>query len=170
MILTIAMVLLAGCGPTGNKSATTAADTKWKGAPYRISFDKDTSKPNPAAVNIPPIKFTANPDALETRAILVMKFSGPAAAGADPVSHLMIGNPTDVRGAEGSLSPDYMAEASKSITDYLVSHCIQGDVNISVALARSSVKPQADDAEVDSKRLSDWLSFHTTFKKPHVKC
>jgi hypothetical protein len=41
---------------------------------------------------------------------------------------------------------------------------------MSLTLARSSVKPQADEAEVDAKRLSDWVPFEAVFKKPHSKC
>jgi hypothetical protein len=170
MILAIGLVLLAGCGNQGNKSSGVPVEPKWKGAPYRLAWDTNTSKPNQAVVAIPPIKYTANPDALETRATLVMRFSGPPAAGADPVTHLMIGLPVNIHGEQGTLPSDYLGEASKSLSDYLVAHCIQGDVKISLALARSSVKPLADDAEVDAKRLSDWLPFEIVFKKPHLKC
>ena len=170
MILAFGLVLLAGCGNQGNKSSSVPADTKWKGAPYRLTLDTKASKPNPAAVAIPPVSFTANPDALETRAILVMRFSGPPAPNTDPVNHLMIGVPVDVRGEQGSLPADYLDQASKGLTDYLVAHCIQGNVKVSLALARSSVKPLADDAEVDAKRLSDWVPFEVVFKKPHSKC
>ena len=170
IILAFGLVLLAGCGNQGNKSSTTAVEPKWKGAPYRLALDSKSVKANPAAVVIPPISYTANPDALETRAILVMRFSGPAAKDADPVNHLMIGLPVDVKGEQGNLPADYLNQASKSITDYLVAHCIQGDVKVSVALARSSLQPLADDPEVDAKRLSDWMPFQTVFKKPHSKC
>ncbi len=179
------LVLLAGCGPQGNKGAATP-DTKWKGAPYRLTFEtkpdskadakpdakleKKAAKPNPAAVVIPPIHYTANPEALENRAILVMRFAGPPAASADPDFHLMIGTAVDIRGAEGDLPASYLTEASKSLTDYLSNHCIQGDIKVQLLLARSSVKPQADDAEVTAKKLSDWLPFQTTVKNPHLKC
>ena len=170
MILAFGLVLLAGCGNQGNKSPSAPVDTKWKGAPYRLTLDTKAIKPNPAVVAIPPVNYTANPDALETRAILVMRFSGPAAPNTDPVNHLMIGVPVNVRGEQGSLPADYLDQASKGLTDYLVAHCIQGNVKVSLALARSSVKPLADDAEVDAKRLSDWVPFEVLFKKPHLKC
>jgi hypothetical protein len=99
-----------------------------------------------------------------------MRFSGPAAKDEDPVNHLMVGQAVDIRGEQGNLPADYLDKASKSVQDYLAAHCIQGDVKISVALARSSIKPVPDDAEVDTKRLSDWLPFETVFKKPHLKC
>ena len=170
MFLAIGLVLLVGCGNQGNKSSGVPAESKWKGAPYRLAWDTNTSKPNEAVVALPPVKYTANPDALETRAVLVMRFAGPAAANSDPVTHLMIGLPVDIRGEQGTLPADYLDKASKSLSDYLVAHCIQGNVKISLALARSSVKPVADDAEVDAKRLSDWLPFEIVFKKPHLKC
>ena len=170
MILAFGLALLAGCGNQGNKSSGAPVEPKWKGAPYRLTLDTKASKPNQAAITIPPVAYTANPDALETRTVLVMRFAGPAAPDADPVNHLMIGVPVDVRGEQGSLPADYLNQASKGLTDYLVAHCIQGNVKISLALARSSVKPQAQDAEVDEMRLSDWTPFNVVFKKPHSKC
>ncbi|WP_263351212.1 hypothetical protein [Acidicapsa acidisoli] len=170
MILTIGLVLLVGCGSQGNKSSSVPAEPKWKGAPYRLTLDTKASKPNQAAIAIPPVAYTANPDALETRAVLAMRFAGPAAADSDPVNHLMIGPPVDIHGDQGTLPAAYLDTASKSVSDYLVAHCIQGNVKISLALARSSVKPQAEDAEVDDKRLSDWVPFSVVFKKPHSKC
>ena len=169
--LTIAgLALLAGCGNQGNKSSGTPVEPKWKGAPYRISFDTKAIKPNPAAVNIPIVKYTANPDALETRAILVMRFHGEEGADQEQPAHLMVGRPLDLHGPEGALPADYMDQASKSVSDYLAAHCIQGKVKLSVALALSSVQPLAQDAEVDAKRLSDWLPMEIVFKKPHLKC
>jgi hypothetical protein len=170
MILAIGLVLLAGCKNQGNKSSGVSAEPKWKGAPYRLTLDTKAIKPNQASVAIPSVNYTANPDALETRAILVMRFSGPAETNADPVPHLMIGNPVDIHGEQGTLPADYLDKASKSLSDYLTAHCIQGNVKISVALARSSVKSQADDTEVNAKRLSDWMPFEVVFKKPHLKC
>ena len=172
-----ALALLAGCGPQGTKTAGTPADTKWKGLPYRLTFDTKavakpdtkaakTAKASPAVIVIPPTTYIANPEALENRAILVMRFT----TGPEQTSHLMVGTPVDIRGESGALPADYLVQASKSISDYLTAHCIDGKVKVSVALARSSVKPQAEDAEVDSKRLSDWLSFDAVAKKPHSKC
>ncbi len=163
-----AWALLAGCGNQGSKTTAVPVDLKWKGLPYRLSLDNKAIKPNPAVITIPPIKYTANPEALETRAILVVRFT--ATAGPDQTQHLIVGTPLDIHGQDGTLPADYLDKAGKSLTDYLGARCIQGNVKISVALARSSVKPQADDADVDSKRLSDWLPFETVFKKPHPKC
>jgi len=170
MILAFGLALLAGCGNQGNKSSSAGAEPKWKGAPYRLTLDTKVNKPNPAVIAIPPVKYTANPDALETRAVLVIHFTAAGAADNDQVPHLMIGTPLDVRGPEGTLPADYLDKASKGLSDYLGAHCIQGNVKISVALAKSSIKPQAGDVEVDAKRLSDWMPFEVVFKKPHSKC
>jgi len=170
IVLMIGLAFLAGCGSQGNKNSGAPAEQKWKGAPYRLTLDTKALKPNPAVVTIPAVNYTANPEALETRAVLVMRFSGPASGGADPTNHLMIGNAVDIRGEQGTLPADYLDKADKGLTDYLVAHCIQGNVKVSLALARSSIKPQADDAEVDAKRLSDWTTFDVVFKKPHMKC
>jgi hypothetical protein len=175
MILAIGLVLLAGCGNQGNKSSV-SVEPKWKGAPYRLTLDTkgmDTKAimPNQASVTIPPVNYTANPDEMVTRAILVIRFAGPAtAADTDPATHLIVGTPLDIRGDHGTLPGDYLDKASKGLTDYLAARCIQGNVKMSLALARSSVKPQADDAEVNAKRLSDWVPFEAVFKKPHSKC
>src|SRR5258708_4765463 len=67
------LVLLAGCGKQEEK-ANVPVTPKWQGAAYHIAFDTQAGKPNPAGVTIPDIKYTANPDALEKRATLVVKF------------------------------------------------------------------------------------------------
>lgn len=170
VILAIGLVLLTGCGNQGNKSTAAAADSKWKGAPYRLAFETKAIKPNPAAVTIPAIDFTANPEAIETRAVLVMRFNGTESPDAEQPPHLMIGIPVDIHGDHGSLPADYLDKASKELTDYLGAHCIQGKVRISLSLARSSLNPLADTAQIDAVRLSDWLPFEVVFKKPHSKC
>jgi hypothetical protein len=43
-------------------------------------------------------------------------------------------------------------------------------VKVKVALVRSSIKPDADDAEIDAKRLSEWVPTDVDFKNPHSKC
>jgi hypothetical protein len=37
-------------------------------------------------------------------------------------------------------------------------------------LVRSSLAPQAGDAEINQKRLSDWLPIDVVFKNPHPTC
>jgi len=164
------LALLVGCGNQGDKAAGIPVQPKWKGAPYRLAFETKAAKPNPAGITIPAVKFTANPDALETRALLVMRFSAAGAADQEPVEHRMVGAPVDIHGEEGTIPADYMDRASKGLSEYLGAYCIQGKVNVSLALARSSLNPQAGDGEVDAKRLSDWLPTGVVFKNPHSKC
>jgi hypothetical protein len=165
------LALLAGCGNQGDKAPGIPTEPKWKGAPYRLALDTKPAKPNPAVITIPPVKYTANPEALETRVLLAMRFTAPAAAGQEPVEHRMIGSPVDIKGEDGTLPADYMTRASKGLSEYLDSYCLQGKVNLSLALARSSLNPQASDAEVDAKRLSDWLPTEVLYKNPHQpKC
>lgn len=161
---------MAGCSNAGNKGAGIPLEPKWKGLPYRIAFDTKAAKPSPTGVNIPTIKFTANPDALETRALLVLKFSAPDAPNQQPTDHLMIGSALDIHGPEGTLPDDYMERARKGLSDYLETYCVKGKVNLSVALARSSLNPQAGIDQVDPKRLSDWLPIEITYKPKHAKC
>jgi hypothetical protein len=164
------LLLLAGCGEQGNKGAGIPVQPKWKGLPYRLAFETKAAKPNPAGITIPAVKFTANPESLETRALLVMRFSASAGPDKDPVEHRMIGGPVDIHGEEGTLPADYMDRASKGLADYLGAYCIKGKVDLSVALGRSSLNPQAGDPEMNAKRLSDWLPIELQFKNPRPKC
>jgi hypothetical protein len=117
------LALLAGCGPSANKAAI-PVEPKWKGAPYHIAFDDKPGKPNPAGITIPAIKFTANPDALETRALLVMKF-GAVGAGEEG-QHRMVGAPVDIKGADGALPADYMDRVNQGLAEYLGAYCVKG--------------------------------------------
>lgn len=164
------LALLVGCGNQGSKNAGTQAEPKWKGAPYRLAFDTQGVKPNPAKLTIPVVKYTANPDALENRAILVLQFEASGPLSKEPVEKRMIGLATDVHGAEGALPADYMEMASKSLSDYLADHCLTGKVKLSVALARSSLEPGADDNQIDMKLISAWLPTELMYKNPHPKC
>ena len=95
------LLLLAGCQE--KKDAGIPVGPKWKGAPYRLEFDTKAAKVDPAGITIPPVKYTANPDALETRAIVVLKFTAAGPAGADPGEQLIVGSPLDIHGPEGTL-------------------------------------------------------------------
>ncbi len=163
-----AMALLAGCGNQGNKAANVPAEPKWKGAPYRISFDTKDAKPNPSGVTIPTIKWTANPDALEKRASLVVQFNTSKDQNNPTMSQMIVG-PVDISGAEGALPADYMDEADKELAQYLAAYKVKGKFKISVALARSSLNGRAGTAEVESKRLSDWLETEVNIKGGHPK-
>ena len=82
----------------------------------------------------------------------------------------MIMYPVDIAGTEGTLPADYMNAADKDLSTFLGSYCVKGKIKISVALARSSLSRQAEEAEVDAKRLSDWMPIEVVFKNPHPKC
>jgi hypothetical protein len=167
------LVFLAGCGGQGSKAPSDEA--KWKGAPYRITFDTRDVKPNPAGISIPVIDYTADPEALERRATLVVRFDAAGAkpsqtAQGQPLTDQMIMAPTDISGAAGSLPASYMDAADRGLAKLLAAYCMKGTVKITVALVRSSVSPQAKDAELNDKRLSDWMPIELEFKNPHPKC
>jgi hypothetical protein len=164
------LLLLAGCGSQGDKPAGIPVKPKWPGAAYHIAFGAPPAKPNPAGVTIPAVKYTANPEALEKRGSLVVQFDTSGITKDGPIMNRMIMAPVDVSGAEGSLPADYMDLASQGLSKFLGAYCVKGKIKVSVALARSSLSSQANDAEVDAKRLSDWLSTDLVFKNPHPKC
>ncbi|MGO9434225.1 MAG: hypothetical protein ACLPH3_02175 [Terracidiphilus sp.] len=169
------LALLAGCGDQGTKAPGIPVGPKWKGAAYRIAFDTKAAMPNPSGLTIPAIHYTANPEALETRATLVVRFDPTGAksnqpASDQPVNDQMMVGPFDISGAEGAVPADYMDVADKGLARLLGAYCMKGKIKISVALARSSLSPQPGDAEVNTKRLSDWLPIEIVFKNPHPKC
>ena len=162
--------LLAGCAKQADTASNIPAKPKWQGAPYHIAFDTKAAKANPAGVTIPGITYTANPDDVEKRASLVVRFDASGATKNGPMMNQMIMAPVDISGAEGALPADYMAIADKELARIFGAYCIKGKIKISVAIARSSVSNQATDAELDSKRLSDWLATEVVFKNPHPGC
>ena len=164
------LALLAGCGNQGDKASNVPVKPKVQAAPYQIAFDTQAAKANPAGVTIPAIKYTANPDVLERRAILVVRFDASAVTKNGPMMNQMIMYPVDIAGTEGTLPADYMNAADKDLSTFLGSYCVKGKIEISVALARSSLSRQAGEAEVDAKRLSDWMPIEVVFKNPHPKC
>jgi hypothetical protein len=169
------VVLLAGCQDQGNKNAGIPVEPKWKGAPYHIALDTQTPKPNPAGISIPDIKYTANPDALERRATLVVRIDTSGVkrketADGQPMMDQMVMAPVDISGADGALPTDYMDATDKALAPLLGAYCMKGKVKLTVAIAKSSVTPHAGDAELTEKRLSDWLPVEVDFKNPHPKC
>jgi hypothetical protein len=164
------LVFLAGCGSQGNKAPSVSATPKWQGAAYHLAFDTKAAKPNRAGITIPAIQYTANPDALERRTAVVVRFDVSGGKKDGPVMNQMIMAPTDVPGAEGELPADYMDAMNKELASYLGSYCLKGKVKISVAFARSSLNPQAGEGELETKRLSDWLPIELVFKNPHPAC
>lgn len=162
------LTLLAGCGTMGDTdSKTTPAPAKWK-APYQIEFAAQPAKPNPGAVILPGINYTATSKALERRAALVLRLD--VTGDTKPARDQMITGPVDIPDASGTLSSGYMDSTDKGLATLLTDACMKGPVKIKVALVRSSIKPDAGDGEIDAKRLSDWLTTEVPFKNPHPKC
>lgn len=170
MLAIAGLALLAGCGTQGDKSGGIPVGPKWKGEPYRLALDTQAPKPNPAGVTIPGVKFTANPDALETRATLVARFDASGVKKDGPITDQMIIGPFDIHGTDGILPEDYMDAADKGLARLFGAYCMKGKIKVSVAIARSSLSPQAADSEVNEKRLSDWMPVEVEFKNPHPKC
>jgi hypothetical protein len=163
-----AVAFLAGCGNQGDKAANVPVEPKWKGAPYHISFDTAAAKPNPSGIAIPTVKYEANPEALENRVCLVVQFDTSKDANNPTLSQMIVG-PVDIKGTEGALPADYMELADKQLAQYLTAYKIKGKIKVSVALARSSLNGRAGIAEVDSKRLSDWLQTDVAVKGGNAK-
>ena len=163
------LLLLMGCG-TGENAPKVPAKPKWPGAPYHIAFDTQATKPNPSGVTIPAIKYTANPAALEKRATLVVRFDTSNVKKEGPVSNQMVMGPVDVPVAEGVLPAEYMDAADKGLSTFLKAYCLHGKVKLTVALARSSLSSRPGDAELNNKRISDWMPIEVDFKNPHPKC
>lgn len=171
MLLAMSAVLfLAGCGPQAKEAPGTPVTPKWQGAAYHLAFDTQAPKPNPAGATLPIIKFTANPDALERRVTLVVRFDSSAVKTDNEVINQVILAPFDISGADGALSADTMDIADKGLAHLFSTYCIKGKVKTQVLLARSSLSPNASDSEIDEKRLSDWLLTDVAFKNPHPGC
>lgn len=164
-----ALLLLAGCN-SGNQATNATQPPKWKGPPYRVAIDTKPVKPNPKGLTLPGIKFTANPDDLQTRADLVVKVDVSGVKGAASVPDMMIMAPTNVSGSDGALPADYVDLASNQLTQMLAGYCMKGKVNLSVALARSTLNMVSTDDQIDAKRLSDWVPIVLDFKSPRGKC
>jgi hypothetical protein len=169
IILAIAgLTILAGCK---NQPKNTDDPHKYK-APYQLALDTPPAAPNPAGITIPAIKYTANPDLAESRATLVIRFD-PAAAAAyknGPIINQVIMAPVNVPGVKGTLPADYMDKASKGLATLLQAYCVNGKVSVTVAMANSSLSPQAPNEQVSAKLLSEWIPIELVFKNPHPKC
>ncbi len=169
MMLAVAgLAFLAGC-EMGNEAPKPPAPTKWK-APYHIEFDSKAVKPNPAGVTVPAINYTGDPKALERRASLVVRFDASETKNDEPSRDGFILGPVDLPGTEGTLPAAYLESADKGLAGMLGNRCMKGNVKIRVALVRSSIKPDASEGEIDTKRLTDWLPTEVVFKNPHPKC
>ncbi len=164
------LLLLAGCGPQTKEAPGIPTEPKWKGLPYRLAFDTKEPKPNPAGITLPGITFTANPDALERRATLVVRYDSSGIKTDKLIVNQIILAPFDISGADGKLSDDTLNIADQGLAKLTGAYCMKGKVKVQAALARSSLSPEADNAEIDSKRLSDWVTTDVVIKKPHSGC
>ena len=165
-----ALVLLAGCQEQTNQASNAPSKPKWQGKPYRIAFGAAPAKLDPSGVTLPGIKFTANPDDVQTRADLVVQVDVSGVKRPFTVPDLMIMAPTDISGTDGALSGDYISATDKQLANMLAADCMKGKVKVSVALVRSTLPPGATDDQVNIKRMSDWLPTEIVFKNPHPKC
>jgi hypothetical protein len=172
IICTIAaLFFLTGCGNQGTQASNTPPTPKWKGAPYHLAFGAQPAKPNPSGLTIPPIKYTANPDMVETRADLVVQFDTSSVKRDTPVPDQMIMGAVDISGTDGALPADYVDTASKELAKMLGSYCMSGPIKMSVALTKSSIPLTATDDQVNAHRMSDWTPITLVFKNPHpTKC
>jgi hypothetical protein len=166
----VSFAFIAGCSNQNNQTSTVQASPKWQGAPYHISFGAPPAKPNPAGLNLPPIKYTANPDMLERRADLVVQFDTSSVKRDTPVPDQMIIGAVDIPGADGALPADYINTASTELAKMLGSDCMKGKIKMAIALTKSSIPINATDDQVNAHRLSDWTPIELVFKNPHPKC
>ncbi len=164
------LAFLAGCQNQGDKAPGIPVGPKWKGPTYRIAFDTKAAKPSPEGITLPAINFKANPDALEKRATLVVRYDSSGVKKDKLIINQIILAPVDISGAEGSLPADYMEQADKGLALLTGVYCMKGKVKVTVALARSSLSPQARDAEINAKRLSDWVTTEVVIKNPKRGC
>jgi len=164
----VGLGFLAGCGNLGNKPFEVSAAAKWK-IPYHIEFDTKAATPNPSGLTIPAIIYTANPKALERRASMVVRFDATGTKTDQPGKNQVIMSPFDVPGSAGNLSQTTMDLVNGKVAKLLVDRCANGKVKINLAFVRSSIKPDATEAEINAKRLSDWISTEVVFKNPRSK-
>lgn len=166
----VCLLCLGGCGPQAKTAPGIPVEPKWKGPAYRLAFDAKAPKPNPHGISLPGINFTANPDALERRATLVLHYDSSEVKSDNLIINQVTLAPFDISGAEGSLSPDTIDQANQGLSHLLSAYCMKDKVEVSLALARSSLAPQADDAEIADKRLSDWLNIELPYKNQKKGC
>lgn len=172
LLLIAGLVGLGGCNvDPGTKTADVTEKTKSK-PPYHLDFESKAAKPTPAGLAIPAVSYTGNPKALEKRAALVVKFDGAGVKGDQPSKDRLVLPPVDLPGTGGTLPQNYMDQADVSLGKLLGGYCYKGTAKVSLALVRSSIKPGPTDADIDAKRLSDWLPVEVVFKNPnpHPKC
>jgi hypothetical protein len=174
MLATGALALLSGCGPQ-DKNSGIALKPKFTGPPYHLSLGAPPAKPDKSGLTIPPVQSAADPnapsDALTTRAILVVRIdtSSLKSKGTMTMDQIIMGA-VDIPGTDGALPADYMDATDQGLATLLEEYCVKGNVKISVALAQSSLSSTAGDAQIDDKRITDWLPIDLVFKNPHPGC
>ena len=169
MLAIVGMGFLAGCNQPANKASNTPAETKGK-PPYHIELDTKAVKSNPTGVALPGIIYTANSKALEKRVALVVRFDATGVKNDQPNKDRVIMDPIDIPGPGGTLPSNYMDLTDVKLAKSLGGYCMKGTVKLNLALVRSSIRPDPSEAEINAKRLTDWLPAETVFKNPHPKC
>ncbi|HTW60652.1 MAG TPA: hypothetical protein VMD55_02520 [Terracidiphilus sp.] len=164
-----ALLVLAGCSPS-SKDAPGIPVNKWTGPAYRLALDTKPGKANPSGVTLPGITFTANPDALENRATLVVRYDSSGVKTQSMIVNQIVLAPFDISGNNGALSADTLDIADKGLAHLFTTYCLKGKVHVSVLLARSSLNPNPTDSDIDYARLSDWLPIDVVFRNPHPGC
>ena len=171
LLLVIAVfAFLAGCDNLDNKPYGPPPSAKVAVAPYHLEFDAKAAKPNPTGFALPAISYTANPKALERRAALVVRFDASGAKNDQPGKNRFIAAAVDIPGTGGKLPEYYVDSVDIGLAKLLGDRCMKGKVKISVALVRSTIRPDPDETEINAKRLSDWVPAEVAFKNPHPKC
>jgi hypothetical protein len=169
-----AAALLAGCGPQNNTGGIPVRP-KFTGPPYHLALAAPPAKPSKSGLTIPPIKYTADPnapsDSLVTRAVLVVRIdtSSVKAKGAMTMDQIIMGA-VDIPGTEGTLPADYMEATNQGVATLLAEYCVRGNVKITVALTQSSLSSTAGNGEIDEKAITPWLPISLVFKNPHSGC
>jgi hypothetical protein len=162
-----AVLLLAGCDT--KKDVGIPVGPKWKGPAYRLAWDTKAPTPDPSGLTLPGIKYTANPEALETRAVLVVRYDSSKVKSENLVVDQVILGATDIKGAEGQLRSDYIALGDQGLSHLLGIYKVTGKVTVKAILVRSSISPSAGPDEINNKKLSDWISTEVEFKGGHKK-
>src|SRR3954471_17467289 len=156
LLLITGLMCLGGCNlDPGNKASDAPEKAKSK-PPYHLDFETKAVKPTPAGVAIPPVSYTGNPQALEKRACLVVKFEGAGVKNDQPGKDRLVLPPVDLAGSGGTLPQNYMEQADVVLGKLLAGYCYKGAAKVSLALVRSSIKPGPSDTDIDAKRLSEW--------------
>lgn len=162
-----ALAFLVGCN-SQNSKYTMKLQPKWQGTPYHIAFDASPVKASTAGIAIPDVKYTANPAMLENRACLVVRFDPPAGVGdGQTVMNQVIMGPVDIKGAAGTLDPDYMKAADQALAQLLSVYKIKGKVKVSVLLARPLLS-NAGQSQIQENSLSDWVATDLVFNGTHA--